>query len=159
PYPSSVQIGETSAADFDFPWGPHAPKLLPNGNILVFDNGTYRNFNDDNRYSRVVEYEIDDTNKTVRQVWQYGKERGEEFYSSIVSDADYLPGTENILVTSGYILPQSNHSGKIVEVNRKTGEEVFEATLYFKTLNGDKTVAGWGQTDILYRSERMPLKK
>ena len=38
-----------------------------------------------------------------------------------------------------------------------TGNEVFEATLYFKTLRGKKT-GGWGQLDILYRSERIELK-
>ncbi len=157
PFSREVQQGVISHDSFDFPWGPHAPKLLPNGNILVFDNGTYRNFSDSNKYSRAVEYKIDEVNKTVQQVWQYGKERGEDFYSSIVSDADYLPQSGHILVTSGYLLPTTNHSGKIVEVDRQSGEEVFEATLYFKTLNGDKTVAGWGQTDILYRSQRMPL--
>ena len=156
-YPGTVQLGQTSAEDFDFPWGPHAPELLPNGNLLVFDNGTYRNFEDKNRYSRAVEYQVDEENLTIQQVWQYGKERGEDFYSSIVSDVDYLPGTNNILVTSGYLYPRENHSGKIVEVDYESGEEVFEATLYLKTVNGDGSVAGWGQTDILYRAERMNL--
>ncbi|NNK73509.1 MAG: aryl-sulfate sulfotransferase, partial [Flavobacteriaceae bacterium] len=157
PYQSAIQNGMESASDFDFPWGPHAPKFLPNGNLLVFDNGTYRNFNHSNNYSRAVEYEIDESAMTVRQVWQYGKERAEDFFSSIVSDVDYLPETGNILITSGYLHPKTTHSGKIVEVDKSTNEEVFEATLFFKTLNGDKTVAGWGQTDILYRSQRMPL--
>ena len=157
PYPSAIQLGSESAPDFDFPWGPHAPEYLPNGNLLVFDNGTYRNFADKNRYSRAVEYKIDEENRTLQQVWEYGKARGEEFYSSIVSDVDYLMGTKHVLVTSGYLYPRENHSGKIVEVDYETGEEVFEATLYLKTVNGDKTVAGWGQTDILYRAERMML--
>ena len=157
PYSRSIQLGDESAENFDFPWGPHAPKYMPNGNIIVFDNGTYRNFNDQNRYSRAVEYKIDEENRTVQQVWQYGKERGEDFYSSIVSDVDYYMGSKNVLITSGYLNPRGNHSAKIVEVDYETGEELFEATLYLKTLNGDKTLAGWGQTDILYRSERMQL--
>lgn len=157
PYSSAVQLGNRSDEMFDFPWGPHAPEFLPNGNLLVFDNGTYRNFEDKNRYSRAVEYRIDEKNRTVQQVWQYGKERGEDFYSSIVSDVDFLPATNHVLVTSGYLYPQEKHSGKIVEVDYDSGEEVFEATLYLKTVNGDGSVAGWGQTDILYRSERMKL--
>ncbi len=157
PYSNEIQLGNKSAENFDFPWGPHAPKYMPNGNIMVFDNGTYRNFNDQNRYSRAVEYKIDEENRTVQQVWQYGKERGEDFYSSIVSDVDYFMGTKNVLITSGYLHPRGRHSAKIVEVDYLTGEEVFEATLYLKTLNGDKTVGGWGQTDILYRSDRMQL--
>ena len=75
----------------------------------------------------------------------------------IISDADYLPNTKNILVTSAHIQPGNKYSAKIVEVNYTTGNPVFEATLYYKTLNGNKTFA-WGQMDILYRSERMELK-
>ena len=82
PYPMPVQNGTKSVNDFDFPWGPHAPKLLPNGNILVFDNGAYRNFNADLTYSRAVEYKVDDSNKTVEQIWQYGKERGRAYFST-----------------------------------------------------------------------------
>lgn len=158
PYPNEIQTGLKSETNFDFVWGPHAPALMPNGNIIAFDNGTHRNFKEESLYSRAVEYQIDENKKTVRQVWQYGKERSVDFYSMIIGDVDYLPQTENILITSGYIKPETeNFSGKIVEVDYKTGEEVFEATLIYKTLNGDKTGA-WGQSDILYRSERMELK-
>ena len=130
---------------------------MPNGNLLVFDNGSHRNFNENDNYSRAVEYKISEDNKTVEQVWQYGKERGEEFYSAIVSDVDYLSNSNNILVTSGFLTPNTKYSAKIVEVDYETGEEVFEATLIYKTLRGNKTGA-WGQSDILYRSERMELK-
>ena len=156
-YKNSVQEGSNSENYFDFPWGPHAPEILPNGNLLVFDNGVFRNYNNELKYSRAVEYKINENNKTVEQIWQYGKERGNEFFSSIVSDVDYLTNTKNILVTSGHISPKGNYSGKIVEVDYNTGNEVFEATLYFKTLRGKKT-GGWGQLDILYRSERIELK-
>ena len=131
--------------------------LLPNGNIIVFDNGPFRNYNNENNYSRVVEYEIDETNKTFKQVWQYGKERGVKLFSSIVSDVDFLPQTKNILMTSGFVSPKNIHRGKIVEVSPEDNSEVFEATVFFKSTNkGSKP--GWGQTDILYRSERMELK-
>ena len=59
PYAKDIQTGHKSAKDFDFPWGHHAPYLLPNGNIVVFDNGPFRNYNNDNNYSMAVEYEID----------------------------------------------------------------------------------------------------
>lgn len=156
-YSNDVQQGNKSAPDFDFPWGQHAPKILPNGNLIVFDNGASRNTDNENNYSRAAEYKINENQKTVEQVWQYGKERGDKFYSIIISDVDYLPQTKNILVTSGYIMPENDYSAKIVEVDYQTGKEVFEATLYYKTINGNKTGA-WGQSDILYRSERMQLK-
>jgi arylsulfate sulfotransferase len=157
PHSNAIQNGNKSHSEFDFPWGQHAPKILPNGNLIVFDNGSHRNYNDENNYSRAVEYAINQKDKTVRQVWQYGKERGDEMFSAIVSDVDYLPKTANILVTSGHISPQNNHSGKIIEVDKATGKEVFEATLYYKSVKGEK-INGWGQMDILYRSQRMELK-
>ena len=157
PYKSSVQNGDVSADDFDFSWGPHSPKILSNGNLLLYDNGFYRNYNNEDNYSRAVEYKINQTDKTVKQVWQYGKERGTALFSSIISDADFLPNTNNILMTSGFVTPKVNHSAKIVEVNYETGEEVFEATLYYKNVNGNRE-SGWGQSDLLYRSQRMELK-
>ena len=156
PFDKAIQDGDKSAEYFDFPWAPHAPAIHPNGNLLVFDNGFYRNYSNKNNYSRAAEYEINKKDKTATQVWQYGKSRGSSFYSSIISDVDFLPKTNNILVTSGFITPKDNHSAKIVEVDYESGKEVFEATIYFKNLNGNRA-PGWGETDLLYRSERMEL--
>ena len=80
-----------------------------------------------------------------------------KLFSSIVSDVDFLPQTKNILMTSGFVSPKNIHRAKIVEVSPEDNSEVFEATVFFKSTNkGSKP--GWGQTDILYRSERMELK-
>lgn len=45
----------------------HDVRRLPNGNLTIFDNGVLR----DPTYSRAVEYEIDEPNRTARLVWQY----------------------------------------------------------------------------------------
>lgn len=157
PYDDSIQTGHKSHQDFDFPWGQHACKLLPNGNLILFDNGSPRNYSSTASYSRVVEYEIDESKKTVKQIWEYGKKRGAELYSSIVSEVDYLKSRDNILMTTGNLKDVNwNQSAKIIEIDRSTNQEVFEATLFLKTLNGNKQPK-WGQTDILYRSERMSL--
>ena len=153
PYDEEVQNGSVSHEDFDFPWGQHAPEILENGNIILYDNGYKRHFDHEVLYSRGVEFHINVEDMTVQQIWQYGKERKREFYSMLISDVDYLPETENILITAGFIY----HNSKIVEVEPNTGEEVFEATLTLKTLNGDKTF-NWGQLDLLYRSERFVLE-
>jgi len=44
----------------------HAARWLPNGNITLFDNGVFH----DPRYSRAVEYAIDERKKTATLVWQ-----------------------------------------------------------------------------------------
>ena len=60
-------------------------------------------------------------------------------------------------MTSGFVSPKNIHRAKIVEVSPEDNSEVFEVTVFFKSTNkGSKP--GWGQTDILYRSERMELK-
>ena len=153
PFGSAVQTGSASAENFDFPWGQHAPEILPNGDILLFDNGYSRHFVSPELYSRGVQYRVNETDKTVQQIWQFGKERGPKFFSMLISDVDLLPETENILVTAGFV----DNYGKIVEVDPKTNEELFEATLNFKTLNGNKTFT-WGELDIMYRSERFDLQ-
>ena len=45
----------------------HAIRRLPNGNLIMFDNGNYHR----PVFSRAVEYSMDTANKTVTQVWQY----------------------------------------------------------------------------------------
>ncbi|MGB5170721.1 aryl-sulfate sulfotransferase [Eudoraea sp.] len=163
PYPKAVQEGVEIEDEFEFPWGMHAPYILPNGNLLVFDNGAFRNYENNIHYSRAVEYKVNEENQTVEQVWQYGKERGREFFSSIIGDVDYLAEPENVLITSGYLTNGGNLHGKIVEVEYKTGEEVFEATLNYKNETSSDPgnygqTGNWGQTDILYRSERLELQ-
>ena len=59
---------------------------LPNGHIFYFNNGYGRNFKLDftdrkNVYTCGIEYEVDEVNRTVRQVWQYGKERGTAYFT------------------------------------------------------------------------------
>lgn len=154
PYPDSIQTGEYDAEDFSWVWGQHAAMYLPGGNLFTFDNGYLRNFSNANRYSRGVEYEIDEENMTIKQVWQYGKERGREFFSSIISDVDFLPETETRLLTSG-IIGGTPHYTTIVEVTYPAKEVVFEARLSYKDMLVEGT--GWGGFDWTYRAERMTI--
>ena len=92
--------------EFEWNWGQHAPEILPNGNILLFDNGFGREFGAaSEEYSRAVEYSILENPSgkggTVSQIWQYGKERGKEMFSPFMSDVDYLENTSTRLITSG----------------------------------------------------------
>jgi hypothetical protein len=105
--------------DFEWQWGQHAPMLHPGNNsrILLFDNGNKRSYEDPlaagENYSRAVEYEVDEERGTVRQLRQYGRERGSELYAPFIGDADYLPG-ENRLVCFGGIT--RNLQGEATEI-------------------------------------------
>ncbi|MEG0026165.1 MAG: aryl-sulfate sulfotransferase [Bacilli bacterium] len=87
-------------------YAQHAAMILPNSNVFLFDNGNNRSkFSKNyvkpiNNYSRGVIYNINTNNKTINQVWEYGKERGSDYYSPYISDVDYL-GEEHYLIHSG----------------------------------------------------------
>ena len=66
---------------------PHDAHLLPNGNILIFDNGNAK------RRSRVVE--LDPLAKQI--VWEY---KGHDFYSGILGSAQRLPSGNTLVAVS-----------------------------------------------------------
>lgn len=96
-------------SNFEYQWSQHAAKITPEGYLFLFDNGNNKSKNPKNyvsanhSYSRGVLYEINNETKTVRQLWQYGKERGSNFYSPYISDVDYL-GQNHYLIHSGGIV-------------------------------------------------------
>lgn len=132
--------------DFEWQWGQHAVSILPNGNIMVFDNGNNRSKTEDeaisanDNYSRAVIYHLDQNNKTIEQVWQYGKERGSDFYSPYISDTDYIDENHYVILSGGQVRKDGNAlnvpasmgdydslNSTIVEV--KDDEEIFEMDL------------------------------
>ena len=106
-------------------WGPgelehqHDPTVLPNGNILIFDNGVYRKF------SRVLELDP----RSQKIVWKYQSDPPEEFYSETRGAAQRLPDG-NILITD------SDH-GRAFEITR-AGEVVWEYWNPERSLDGTK---------------------
>lgn len=144
----SVSNGLINSASFEWNWYQHAPQVMPNGNIMLFDNGDNRNFSGTGSYSRAVEFDVDETNMTIQQVWQYGKERGNVTYSRIVSDIDYDPITNHVFFSPGAVLISGSNYGKVVEVDYNTKEILFEATIV-------PPIAVFNIT--LHRTERLSL--
>ncbi|WP_400262856.1 aryl-sulfate sulfotransferase [Sphingobacterium sp. SG20118] len=124
--------GDAHIAGFDWPWGPHTPVAISNDRILVFDNGYDRNWVSNStpigtNYSRIVEYKIDAANRTVQQLWSYGKERGAMGFSLAVSGVQYLKQTGHVLFCPGMGVSTSiGTGGRIVEINPTTKEVLFE---------------------------------
>lgn len=127
-----VLNGKKSHPDFEWCWGVHCPVAMPNGHIMAFDNGYCRNYvpfqtNAPGQYSRAVEYEINEKNNTIRQVWQYGKERT-DCYATHISGVQYLEKTDHRLFCPGMgtLLSDGTYGGHIIEIDPKTGEIIFE---------------------------------
>ncbi|MFO7789927.1 MAG: aryl-sulfate sulfotransferase [Bacteroidales bacterium] len=156
PYGEDIQHGNHAASDFDWPWGQHASTLLDNGNLLLFDNGYNRHFeNSEPTHSRAVEYKIEESDTTVQQVWQYGSARGAEFYSAFGGDVNLLDNG-NRLITSGTVNHNNQHYAVIVEVSYPDNMEVFEAKVYFQDLEAENDGTP-ESSDMIYRAEKISL--
>jgi arylsulfate sulfotransferase len=116
---------------------------------LLFDNGDNRNYGTGPSYSRAVRYRIDEAAQTVQQIWEYGKSRGTETYSRIVSDVDYLQSADNVLFSPGAIQNGGTSYAKCIEVDYTSGEVVFEATIIPPTAFADIIT--------LHRTERLSV--
>jgi outer membrane protein assembly factor BamB len=90
----------------------HAPTLLPNGNMLVFDNGTHR-LDSPLPSSRVLEINP----STGEVVWSYEDTPPIAFFSPLISNAQRLPNG-NTLINEGSF-------GRLFEVTTN-GEVVWE---------------------------------
>ena len=81
--------------DFDWQYEQHANVITPNGDVMCFDNGHFRSkipekrILNKNNFSRGVRYKINTDDMTIQQVWQYGKERGQEFFSQYICNVEY----------------------------------------------------------------------
>jgi outer membrane protein assembly factor BamB len=92
--------------------GQHAPHILDNGNILLFDNGPHR-VDETFPFSRVLE--IDPETKQI--VWQYRDTPVWKFFSPRISNAQRLPNGNTLICEGSF--------GRIFEVTAN-GETVWE---------------------------------
>jgi hypothetical protein len=88
----------------------HDPRPLPNGNILIFDNGTHRRDNPAT-FSRVIEVDP----RTSEIVWQYSDPALFDFFSPYISGAQRL-ANGNTLICEGSFgrLFEVTHEGLVV---------------------------------------------
>jgi arylsulfate sulfotransferase len=109
---------------FEWSWTQHTAWLTGYGTLTVFDNGWGRDFAPtklSGNYSRAVEYKVDEAKGTVEQVWQYGKEQGDEWYSPITSVVAYRADTDTQFIYSAsvnYLTPEKLTTTVLNEVRR-----------------------------------------
>ena len=139
---STIGIIEKATGDIIWQLGydtlaqQHDPSMLPNGNVLVFDNGAHRRDNS-LPFSRVIE--VDPASNEI--VWEYRDSPPYNFFSPFISGARRL-GNGNTLITEGmfgrmfqltpagdvvweYVNPHFHVDAEGMQVNR-----VFRATHY-----------------------------
>ena len=112
---------------------PHHPTLLPNGNLLIFDNGKLRGF------SRVLE--VDPGSGEI--VWEYRSDPPEDFYSSSRGAAQRLDNGNTLIVES--------QQGRAFEVT-PGGEIVWE---FFEPRVRERGLGGRVERATIYRMQRV----
>jgi len=142
---------------FEWPFSQHAPEILTDQDenpetmdILLFDNGHgrfHREFgvneeremaeNPWGEYSRLVQFRVNEKEKTVEQVWQYGEGR-KSLFSAIMGDADQM---QNGNVLGTFDVSGEESVGHFVEVDPKSNEVLWEVV--------------WNND--VYRLDRLPL--
>lgn len=136
----TIGVIDRKSGDVVWAWGPgellgpHMPTMLPNGHLLVYDNGQNASVRV-RRYTRIVELDP----ITEKIVWQYRAEPPKSFYSPSRGSNQRLPNGNTFIAESD--------SGRLFEVT-KQGEIVWEF------LNPDTTKNG--RRMPLYRAIRYP---
>ena len=134
--------------DGSWTYHQHAAEVWPDGSLLIYDNGNGRPSTESSPPgSRVVRYELDDDDMTIRQLWELDSiVDGEVAYAGFVGDADLL-GNGNVLISDGGLLGEPNGvSAQITEVVPELPEGG-EVVWQLQILGG----GNWGS----YRAERI----
>ncbi len=122
--------------------GQHAPTPLPNGNILIFDNGAHR-LDESFPFSRVIEVNP----RTNDIVWKYQEGVLSNFFSPRISNAQRLPNG-NTLINEGWF-------GRFFEVTSQ-GEVVWE---YVNPYFGPASETAKAQNNNVFRVYRYTDKE
>ncbi len=122
--------------------GQHAPTPLPNGNILIFDNGPHR-LDESFPFSRVIEVNP----RTNDIVWKYQEGVASNFFSPRISNAQRLPNG-NTLINDGWF-------GRFFEVTL-AGDVVWE---YVNPYFGPATEPAKAQNNSVFRVYRYTDKE
>lgn len=132
--------GVCQHSDFDFGYAQHAAYLVPQkGTLTLFDNGDGRHlaqpFFANQKYSRAVEYQIDEQKLTVQQRWEFGKDKGYDWYSPVTSIVRYQPDTDSMLIffATGKLLEQELTEPRLVEVKYGTQQIAVELDMLATT--------------------------
>lgn len=133
--------------------GQHAAIVLPDQDdnaettdILYYDNNisvTRGDEADSEKYSEARQVRINEEDRTIEEVWNFGEDLGEAYFTKIIGSARYLTDNGNRLVNFGY--REEGKTSSIMEVT-EDGETVLDVDLT------DFPTSAWA-----YRAERFSL--
>lgn len=154
-------VGDLSK--FDWQYEQHAALITPNGDVMCFDNGHWRAKVKEkyvaakDNFSRGVRWKIDTDKMEIEQVWQHGKERGADFFSTYICNVEYY-GEGHYMVHSGGIGTFKGEACNRPPVQFRGDEEQYVAMNSITVELKDDTILYEMQVPAnYYRAEKLPL--
>lgn len=149
--------------DFEWQYEQHANLITPMGDVMCFDNHhygsqipqNYRAANDS--YSRGVKYRIDTEKMEIEQLWQYGKERGKDFFSPYICNVLYYNEGHYLTHSGGVAYDgQGNASEELGPFAQIDDPNVKLKSVTVETIN-DLKVLELNVHSNYYRANKFPL--
>ncbi|MBU9736424.1 aryl-sulfate sulfotransferase [Diplocloster agilis] len=146
--------------DFEWQYEQHACVITPDGDVMCFDNHHYGSKNRDeylsakDSYSRGVRYKINVKERTIEQVWQYGKERGAEFFSPYICNVEYYNEGHYMIHSGGIAYMNGEPSELLGAFAKQQGGDL--RTITVEICNGKKELELQVPGNY-YRAEKLKL--
>ncbi|MGD0242336.1 MAG: aryl-sulfate sulfotransferase [Streptosporangiaceae bacterium] len=146
---SAVIIIDRASGEVTWRLGPdtvaqqHCPSELPDGSLLLFDNGTFR-AGESVTYSRVIEVD----RRTRAITWEYRHSPPENFFTPFMGSAQRLPNGNTLVTESAF--------GRIFEVTRDGQEVCWEYVVpYFSAYRNEAAARLFPDaTNAIFRAYR-----
>jgi hypothetical protein len=145
---STVVIIDRATGEVTWELGPdtlaqqHCPSELPDGSLLLFDNGTFRD-GENVPYSRVIEVD----RRTRAITWEYRDSPRENFFTALMGAAQRLANGNTLITESMF--------GRLFEVDRD-GRVCWEYVVpYFSAYHDEETARLFPEvTNAVFRAYR-----
>lgn len=149
--------------NFEWQYEQHANMVTPLGDVMCFDNHHWGSKNKEtylsakDSYSRGVKYRIDTDDMTIEQVWQYGKERGAEYFSPYICNVEYYNEGHYMSHSGGIAFDSQGNPSEDLGPFAKLEDP--DAKLHSITVEvcNDKVELELKANSNYYRAEKMPL--
>lgn len=110
----------------------HSVRRLPNGNIIMFDNGNFHLTRDP--FSRAVEYSLDEVHKTATRVWEF--RHSPDLYSASMGSVQRLDNGNTLIgwgACDGVAVSEIRPDGSTaLEIGMKEGNYSYRAYKFTK---------------------------
>ena len=146
---------------FEWSYEQHGAVVCPGGDVMMFDNGHYRSKIKENymkakdSYSRGVRYRINTKDMTIRQIWQFGKERGADFFSPYICNVEYYD-EGRYMVHSGGIAYKNGEPLEGLGSTDGTGSDCRLNAVTCEIVN-DQVVYELHVPSNVFRAEKLPM--